>query len=70
MKKFAHVVEPGFNTPQKVFVNIHKYDDTSTASVPITQNEEIEGGWIKKGDKIMMVSFGTGFTWGSIIVEF
>ena len=36
MKNFAYIVEPGFNTPEKVFVNIHKYDNTSTVSVQIT----------------------------------
>ncbi len=70
MRNFAYIVEPGFNTPEKFFVNIHKYDNTSTASVPIALNKAIEGGWIKKGDKVMMASFSTGFTWGLIVVEF
>ncbi len=53
----------------RVFVNIHRYGNTSAASVPIALDEAIRSNRIKSGDKIMMVSFGAGFTWGSVLVE-
>ncbi|UCC79290.1 MAG: ketoacyl-ACP synthase III [Candidatus Zixiibacteriota bacterium] len=53
----------------RVFVNIHKYGNTSAASVPIALDEAVRSNRIRPGDKIMMVSFGAGFTWGSVLVE-
>ncbi len=56
--------------PEKVYVNIHEYGNTSAASIPIALDEAMRGGRIKPGDKVLMVAFGGGFTWGSAIVEF
>jgi 3-oxoacyl-[acyl-carrier-protein] synthase-3 len=53
-----------------VYVNIHEYGNTSAASIPIALDEAMRGGRIKPGDKVLMVAFGGGFTWGSAIVEF
>lgn len=53
----------------RVFVNIHKYGNTSAASVPIALDEAVREGRIMPGDKIVMVAFGAGFTWGSALVE-
>jgi len=55
----------------KFFVNIHKYGNTSSASIPIALNEMLEDGLIAmgRGDKIMMSGFGGGLTWGSVIIE-
>jgi len=53
----------------KVFVNIHKYGNTSAASIPIALDEAIRSGRLKKKDKALMVAFGAGFTWGSAVVE-
>jgi 3-oxoacyl-[acyl-carrier-protein] synthase-3 len=53
----------------RVFVNIHKYGNTSAASVPIALDEAVRSNRIKPGDKIMLVSFGAGFTWGSALIE-
>jgi 3-oxoacyl-[acyl-carrier-protein] synthase III len=54
---------------KKVYVNIHKYGNTSAASIPIALDEAVREGKIKSGDKIMLVSFGAGFTWGSALIE-
>lgn len=56
--------------PEKVYINVHEYGNTSAASIPIALDEAIRGGRIKPGDKVLMVAFGSGFTWGSAIVEF
>jgi 3-oxoacyl-[acyl-carrier-protein] synthase-3 len=54
----------------KVYVNVDRYGNTSSASIPIALNEAIETGRIKEGSTVMMVAFGAGFTWASMIVRF
>ena len=49
----------------KIFSNIKKYGNTTSATIPIALSE-ID---LKKGDKIILVSFGTGFTWGACLIE-
>lgn len=53
----------------KFFVNIHRYGNTSSASIPIALSEMIEQGLVSKSDKIILSGFGGGLTWGSILVE-
>jgi 3-oxoacyl-[acyl-carrier-protein] synthase-3 len=53
----------------KVFVNIHRYGNTSAASVPIALHEALEEGKIKPGDKVVLISFGAGATWGATLLE-
>ncbi len=55
--------------PKKVFLNVHKYGNTSAASIPIALVEAIKEDRIKKNDKIAMVSFGAGLTWASAMIE-
>jgi 3-oxoacyl-[acyl-carrier-protein] synthase-3 len=54
---------------EKFFVNLQKYGNTSAASIPIALDEMVESGLLKKGDKIIMVAFGAGFTWSVTLVE-
>ncbi len=54
---------------EKVFTNIHKYGNTSTASIPLALDEANRQGRIKKGDIVLLESFGAGLTWGSTLVE-
>lgn len=49
----------------KVFNNIHKYGNTTAASIPIAMCEAWEEGKIKDGDLVCVAAFGSGFTWGS-----
>ncbi len=56
--------------PEKVFVNIDKYGNTSAASVPIALTEAIEEGRVKEGDRLVLVGFGAGLTWASAVVQF
>ncbi|EDP72888.1 3-oxoacyl-[acyl-carrier-protein] synthase III C-terminal domain-containing protein, partial [Hydrogenivirga sp. 128-5-R1-1] len=55
---------------EKVFSNIHKYGNTSAASIPIALYEAIKEGRVKKGDYILLTAFGGGLTWGSIILKY
>ena len=54
---------------EKVFVNLHKYGNTSSASIPLALDEARRSGRIKRGDLVAMVTFGGGFTWASAVVE-
>ncbi len=54
---------------EKVFINLNRYGNTSAASIPIALDEAVRSGRAKKGDKVLMVAFGGGFTWGSCIVK-
>ena len=53
----------------QVYNNIQKYGNTTAASIPIALTEAWESGKIKSGDKIVLASFGSGFTWGSTIIN-
>ncbi len=55
--------------PEKVFVNLDKYGNTSAASVPIALCEARAQGKIVSGDTIVMVGFGGGLTWASCVVK-
>ena len=51
---------------EKIFINIHKYGNTSAASIPIALDEANRSGLLSPGHRILMVAFGGGFTWGSV----
>ena len=53
----------------KVFSNIAKHGNTSSASIPIGLDECVESGRIKKDDVILMASFGGGVTWGAVAMR-
>ncbi len=57
------------NSIEKFIVNLDKVGNMSAASVPVALDEAIKAGKIKKGDKILSVVFGGGFTWGAMIIE-
>ncbi len=54
---------------EKVFVNLDKYGNTSSASIPLALDEARRTGRIKTGDLVALVTFGGGFTWASAVVE-
>lgn len=54
---------------EKMSKTVHKYGNTSAASIPISMVEELEAGKIKDGDLIVMVGFGGGLTWGAIAMR-
>jgi len=54
---------------KKVFTNLDRYGNTSTASIPIALCEAMEEGRIKEGDNIALVAFGAGLTWAAAIVR-
>lgn len=54
---------------EKAFVNIDKYGNTSSASVPIAMDEARKEGRLRKGNIVMLVAFGGGLTWGSSVIR-
>lgn len=63
-------VQKQFGIPDhKTFVNIEKYGNTSAASVPMALVEAVASGRINRGDRILMVAFGGGYTAGGAVVE-
>ncbi len=50
-------------------INVERYGNTSTASIPIATVEAMDKGCIKTGDKIVFVGFGAGLTWGALAAE-
>ncbi len=55
--------------PEQVLVNIDRYANTTAATIPIGLTEAHREGRIKKGDLVMLASFGAGFTWGSLLMR-
>jgi 3-oxoacyl-[acyl-carrier-protein] synthase-3 len=53
----------------KVYVNVDRYGNTSSASIPIALDEAIEKKVVGPGSTVMMVAFGAGFTWASMIIR-
>jgi 3-oxoacyl-[acyl-carrier-protein] synthase-3 len=59
------------NVPmEKVFVNVDRYGNTSSASIPIALDEALAAGRIGDGATVLLVAFGAGFTWASMVVRF
>ena len=54
---------------EKVYSNINRVGNTSSASIPICLDECVRSGRIKKGDLILMSAFGAGVTWGSVLMR-
>lgn len=55
--------------PEQLFVNLHKYGNTSAASVAIALDEAVASRQVQRGDLILMVAFGAGLTWGAAVIE-
>jgi 3-oxoacyl-[acyl-carrier-protein] synthase-3 len=53
----------------QVFNNIHKYGNTTAASVPLALCEAWEAGNVKEGDLVCLAAFGSGFTWASALIK-
>ena len=53
----------------QVFVNLHKYGNTSAASVAVALDEAVSTDRVKRGDLILLIAFGAGLTWGATVLE-
>lgn len=55
--------------PEQVFTNLERYGNTSAASVAIALDEAVASGRVRRGDLILLLVFGGGFTWGAAVIE-
>jgi 3-oxoacyl-[acyl-carrier-protein] synthase-3 len=55
---------------EQVVLTVHKYGNTSGASIPMAINDIFEEGKLKKGELLLLDAFGGGLTWGSALVPF
>ena len=68
--RIAKFIQKKFDlSDDQVFNNIQKYGNTTAASIPIALCEAWEEGKIKEGDHVVLAAFGSGFTWGSVIIK-
>lgn len=54
---------------EKVMINIDRFGNTTAATIPLCMSEWYDAGKVKKGDYLVLSSFGAGFTWGSILLK-
>lgn len=54
----------------QVFNNIQKYGNTTAASIPLALSEAVEQGKVERGDLVCLAAFGSGFTWGSVLLRY
>ncbi len=54
---------------ERIFVNLHKYGNTSAASIPIALDEANRSGRLNPGDLVLMAAFGGGFTYASALIK-
>ena len=68
--RIAQFVQRKFRLEEhQVYNNIQKYGNTTAASIPIALTEAWENNLVKPGNKIVLAAFGSGFTWGSVMIE-
>src|SRR5699024_1867969 len=53
----------------RVFVNVERYGNTSAASIPLAIDEAYRAGRLHRGDRLVLVGFGAGLTWGAAALE-
>jgi len=54
---------------EKVIHNIHKYGNTTAATIPLLWDESVRTGRIRPGDLVLMVAFGAGMNWGALLLQ-
>jgi 3-oxoacyl-[acyl-carrier-protein] synthase-3 len=68
--RIAQFIQKKFQlSDDQVFNNIQNYGNTTAASIPIALTEAWEQGKVKAGDTVVLAAFGSGFTWGSVIIK-
>lgn len=54
---------------EQCFLNVHKYGNTSGATIPVAMDEAFRAGRVKEGDLVLLAAFGGGFTWGATLIR-
>jgi 3-oxoacyl-[acyl-carrier-protein] synthase-3 len=64
-----HAAEKLGILPERVVINVDRYGNTSSGSIPLALADAVEEGRVKKGDLVLMTGMGAGLTWGSGLME-
>jgi 3-oxoacyl-[acyl-carrier-protein] synthase-3 len=64
-----HAVEKLGISPERVVVNVDRYGNTSSGSIPLALADAVTEGRVKRGDLVLMTGMGAGLTWGSGLIE-
>ncbi len=67
--RIINAISSRLGVEDRTFLNVEKYANTSAAALPIAIHEAVKSGQVHKGDLMLLVAFGGGFTWGASIVE-
>ena len=67
--RIINAISSRLSVEDRTFLNVEKYANTSAAALPIAIDEAVKSGRVTKGDLMLLVAFGGGFTWGANIVE-
>ncbi|MDD3886809.1 MAG: ketoacyl-ACP synthase III [Victivallaceae bacterium] len=69
--RIINAVAQRLDVPEdRLFVNINKYGNTSAASIGICMDEAIRSGRVKRGDVMLLTTFGGGLTWGAALIRY
>ena len=69
-KRILEAIRTRVGVPKEnVYVNVDQYGNTSAASIGIALDEVARSGKLHPGDKVMLLAFGAGFTWGGMLLE-
>ncbi len=55
--------------PEQFFIDIDKYANTSSATIPIAMCDAVQKGWLRKGDRVALIGFGAGLTCGGVVID-
>lgn len=67
--RITEAVAERFGGLRKVYSNIHQYGNTTAASIPIALHEAVAEELVRQGDYVVLVAFGSWFTWASAVVK-
>jgi 3-oxoacyl-[acyl-carrier-protein] synthase-3 len=69
-RRIIEAAARGLSLPvEKFMINLDRYGNTSSASIPIAVAEAVEFGRIEPGDNLVLVGFGAGLTWGAVALQ-
>jgi 3-oxoacyl-[acyl-carrier-protein] synthase III len=69
-KRINERVQKTLDIPdEKIISNIHKYGNTTAATIPLLWDEAVRSGRIRSGDLVLMVAFGAGMNWGALLLK-
>ncbi len=69
--RITEMVQQGLRLrDDQVFSNIHKYGNTTAASIPLALDEALSEGRLERGDLLVLAAFGAGFTWGAAAIRY